>query len=346
MVRRRSFISMEGLAVTGSCSMVSPTLASSSAPLPWSRAIRTSLKVSIPTTRPWSITTSEPMLCWAMTETASVSLPSGAMVKSALPLTLRISLTCMASPSCCLPHGIILSPSESGKVVCAGATKVRRYPMRFDWSKMGRTPPVALVEARNLAHHAAQWPAKAARANLSAVPDDSHSAFTWDASHAALVSRVLPAKGGGVRVGIRMARLELIVTSGDSVLDAFQFDGRTDEAAGAWIDSKLHALGLKPAGGVKLAYALLDHPAGGRSHELGMLGREVGELSRWFGGPAEALEEFAAKLVGLRPGPGPLLCWPHHFDMATLVRLDADAGESARSVGGGVSEGDEVEEKK
>ena len=142
--------------------------------------------------------------------------------------------------------------------------------MRFDWSKMGRTPPVALVEARNLAHHAAQWPAKAARANLSPVPDDSHSAFTWDASHAALVSRVLPAKGGGVRVGIRMARLELIVTSGDSVLDAFQFDGKTDAAAGAWIDFKLHALGLKPAGGVKLPYALPD-PAGGRHLALGML---------------------------------------------------------------------------
>ena len=51
---------------------------------------------------------------------------------------------------------------------------------------MGRIPPAALAEARNLAHHAAQWPAKAARANLSAVPDDSHSAFTWDASHAVL----------------------------------------------------------------------------------------------------------------------------------------------------------------
>ena len=213
--------------------------------------------------------------------------------------------------------------------------------MRFDWSKMGRMAPAALVAARNLAHHAAQWPARAARANLGAVPDDSQSAFTWDASHAALVSRVLPAKGSGVRVGIRMARLELIVTSGDSVLDAFQFDGRTDAAAGAWLDSKLHALGLKPAGGVALPYSLPAHPTGGQPHELGMLGRELGELSRWFSGPAEMLEEFAGKLAGLRPGPGPLLCWPHHFDMATLVRLDSEAGETARSVGVGISPGDE-----
>jgi hypothetical protein len=213
--------------------------------------------------------------------------------------------------------------------------------MRFDWSKMGRMPPAALVEVRNLAHHAAQWATKAARANLSAVSDDSHSAFIWDALHAALVSQVLPAKGGGVRVGIRIARLELIVTSGSNVLDAYQFDGKTDAAAGAWIDSKLHALGLKPAGSARLPYTLPDHPAGGRPHELGMLGRELGELSRWFAGPAEALEGFAAKLAGLRPGPGPLLCWPHHFDIATLVRFDTGGGESARSVGVGASPGDE-----
>src|SRR5439155_22329337 len=107
--------------------------------------------------------------------------------------------------------------------------------MRFDWSKMGRIPPAALVEARNLAHHAAQWPARAARANLSAVPDDSHSAFTWDTLHAALLSQVLRAKGGGVRVGIRIAGFELIVTSGSTVLDGFQFDGKADAAAGAWM---------------------------------------------------------------------------------------------------------------
>jgi len=211
--------------------------------------------------------------------------------------------------------------------------------MRFDWSKLGRTPPAALAHARALAHHAAQWPTRAARANLSAAPDDSHSAFAWDASHAALVSRLLPAKGGEVRVGIRLARLELIVTRGDNVLDAFQFDGKTDAVAGAWLDSKLRALSLKPAGDVSLPYDLPDHPAGGGRYELRMLGRELGELSRWFAGPADVLEDFSAKLAGLRPEP--VLCWPHHFDIATLVRLGPRSGESARSVGVGFSPGDE-----
>src|SRR5262249_52796184 len=126
--------------------------------------------------------------------------------------------------------------------------------MRFDWSKLGRTPPAALSLARTLAHHAAQWPTKAARANLRVAPDDSQSAFSWDASHAALLTQGLPAKGGEARVGIRVPRLEMIITRGDNVLDAFQLGGKSDAQAGAWLDTKLRALGLKPAGDVRLPY--------------------------------------------------------------------------------------------
>ena len=211
--------------------------------------------------------------------------------------------------------------------------------MPFDWSKMGRTPPTALVEARNLAHHAAQWLTRAARANLKPVADDSHSSLTWDASLAALLSQALPAKDGEVRIGLRIARLELLVASGGKVLDTFQFDGKTDAAAGAWIDSKMHALGLKPADAVALPYSLPDHPAGGKPHELAMLGRELGDLSRWFAGPADVLEEFRGKLIGLHPEP--LLCWPHHFDIATLIPLEESRGDSARTIGVGASPGDE-----
>jgi hypothetical protein len=34
-------------------------------------------------------------------------------------------------------------------------------------------------------------------------------------------------------------------------------------------------------------------------------------------------------------------CWPHHFDIALLVRLDEGGGEEARSIGIGFSPGDE-----
>jgi hypothetical protein len=211
--------------------------------------------------------------------------------------------------------------------------------MRFDWSKLGRTPPTGLTVARTLAHHAAQWPTRAARANLKAQPDDSHSAFGWEASHAALLTAGLPAKGGDVRVGIRMPRLEMILTRGDNVLDAFQFDGKTDAQAGAWLDLKLRVLGLKAAGDARLPYELPENPSAEKPHDLRKLGRELGELARWFGGSADVLEEFAGKLAGVHASP--VLCWPHHFDIATLVKLEEGPPANARSIGVGVSPGDE-----
>src|SRR4029079_17809264 len=41
------------------------------------------------------------------------------------------------------------------------------------------------------------------------------------------------------------------------------------------------------------------------------------------------------------PGASPVRCWPHHFDLATLLQLDGPAaGESGRSIGAGFSPGD------
>jgi len=211
--------------------------------------------------------------------------------------------------------------------------------MRFDWSKLGRTSPAGLTGARALAHHAAQWPTRAARANLKAATDDSHSAFAWEASHAALLTQGLPAKGGDVRVGVRIPRLELIVTRGDNVLDAFQLGGKTDAQAGAWLDSKLRILGLNLARDVTLPYDLPPHPAGDGPQDIGRLGRELGELARWFGGAADTLQEFVSRLAG--PRASPILCWPHHFDIATIVALEDGKAANARSIGVGVSPGDE-----
>ena len=61
--------------------------------------------------------------------------------------------------------------------------------MPFDWITLGGKSPTALVKARTVAHHAVQWPTKVARANLEAVPDDSHSSLVWDAARGALFSQ-------------------------------------------------------------------------------------------------------------------------------------------------------------
>src|SRR5215831_10068825 len=62
-------------------------------------AFSTSANVRMPTMRPWSMTTSEPMSRSAITRTASSTGPSGGVVNNVLPLILKISLTSIMASS-------------------------------------------------------------------------------------------------------------------------------------------------------------------------------------------------------------------------------------------------------
>src|SRR5437879_5562045 len=71
----------------------------------------------MPAICPWSITTSEPMSCCAITLIASSTVPFGGVVNRALPLIRRISLTSIvfSSPAHVMPYGCRLLP-ESRRV--------------------------------------------------------------------------------------------------------------------------------------------------------------------------------------------------------------------------------------
>jgi hypothetical protein len=197
--------------------------------------------------------------------------------------------------------------------------------MQVDWSMLRNHEPTTLSAARALAHRALQWPARAARANLVPVPDDSHTSLTWDPIMAALLSQPLE---GGARVGLRMAVHELVFTKGERT-EAFALAGGSEQEPGAWLDAKLAAEGLEPASGTKLHYdmppALFARPAGEAPR--------LAALAIWFAAGAELLEELGRKYQRYKPGP--VRCWPHHFDIATLLDLD-----NARSIGIGLSPGD------
>jgi hypothetical protein len=143
-------------------------------------------------------------------------------------------------------------------------------------------------------------------------------------------------------VGLRIAGLELIVVRGGEMLDRLPLDGVKDATAGSWVDSALQRLGLLPASKAALPYAIADHAvAQGGAYERGAEAQALEELSRWFDAAADALGEVRARLLSLRPEPDLVRCWPHHFDIATLVALDDGNAKTVRSIGIGISPGDE-----
>jgi hypothetical protein len=230
--------------------------------------------------------------------------------------------------------------------ICAAGGRMRQgNSMRFDWSTLGARAPATLVKARTLAHHAAQWPTRAARANLEAAPDDSHSSLTWDGERGALISQALPADGANVRVGLRiglnMAGPALIILRGDIALDTYELAGRRDSMVGVWLDSALRALGLKPASGVTLPHTIPSHPvARGSAYNFAGESDAFLELAQWLNVATDLLEAVRLACVDAQPDAHAPRCWPHHFDIATLLTLDAVDSATARSIGIGVSLGD------
>lgn len=202
-------------------------------------------------------------------------------------------------------------------------------------------PVTALDGARDMAHKAVQLITKAARANLDAKPDDSHSNLGWKDEAGAFVTQPLPGNDGEIFLGLNVSRLKLLIVNGDEAGPSLELTGVSETDAGKWMDEQLTLLGLQEASSVQLPYDLPASAAGIGIYSTEDLGDALTTLSVWFSLANAKLTEFAASQVDLSPGPSPVRCWPHHFDIATYVSLESGDFEEARGVGVGMSPGDE-----
>jgi len=210
-----------------------------------------------------------------------------------------------------------------------------------DQENLGRVAPGKLAGARDLAHKAVQWATKAARANLEAAPDDSHSNLGWDPKHGAFRSQPIPNDGGTCFIGFAIADCELFVVRDGQDMAQYKLAGKTDADAGAWLDGQLTELGLKPATSVALPYEMPASAEQIGTYAPDAVAEELKVLAAWYSLADTALTAFAKENDYLHPGPSPVRCWPHHFDYATYVSLEEGDFETARGVGVGMSPGDE-----
>ena len=204
-----------------------------------------------------------------------------------------------------------------------------------DWVRCGSVHPRELTAARLELHWAVQPIAAVGNSVVPARPDFSHTTLEWSDAHSGLVGQPLK---NGLRFGARPSSMELIRIRGDAVEGVFGLDGNTVAEAEAWIVEAL------PEGSPALeapdygAEGMPDAPAGrgARYAFKGLLAHA--ELAHWFANAAHLLRAIAAT----EAGASPVLCWPHHFDIATLIVFDPDEpdAEKARSVGLGMSPGD------
>jgi hypothetical protein len=170
------------------------------------------------------------------------------------------------------------------------------------------------------------------------MPDDSHSAAEWLDRLQALVGGSV---AGGYRVGLRVRDLRVLLLRHDGMeLANTALEGRSVSDAIKWVKTAIRKhTGGPPHHAIELPdYAMPRHPvAGGGPFKPDTAA--LNELAAWFSNMDRVLQHLAAR----EKEASAVRCWPHHFDLATLLSLDPYAAlDDARTIGIGFSPGDDM----
>jgi hypothetical protein len=190
------------------------------------------------------------------------------------------------------------------------------------WKTVDIHRSAKLSDARRQLHHAAQLATAFGISYLTKKPDDSHTNLEWIESSGGLASN----QCRGSRVMLRVTDLCLLIDGASMSLI-----GHTVDDARNWMKGELGSRGFEPSAfTLDRHYEIPSHPVGSGAR-FDANGDDLDQLSRWF-------SNAAALFANVRRQHGnasEVRCWPHHFDIATLLSFDG-----GRSVGAGLEPGD------
>jgi hypothetical protein len=189
------------------------------------------------------------------------------------------------------------------------------------WKPVNPESATHLSDARKQLHHAVQIASAFANSYLEKRADDSQSNLEWVEADRALASNEV----NGTSVAVRVADLTLLIGE-----QSFEMLGKTITEAADWLCGQLQSAGFDTSRfTLNRTFGIPEQPVGNgdsfsaRSHDLQ-------DLAKWFWNSVPQLERVRSENAG-----SDVRCWPHHFDIATLISLDAE-----KTVGAGMEPGD------
>lgn len=209
-----------------------------------------------------------------------------------------------------------------------------------DWQALGTISPAALADTRLELHWAVQLVGAVPLALLDEVPDFSHANLGWIANDATFVTRPV-GSSPSIAVGLDLREFALtILDSDEEAMEHLPLDRTILDKGYAWLAEMMHRYEVADLGHREFHRpddSFPDHAVREGAAFTGGDAAARAELARWYD---NALLVFA-EAVSNTEGTSPVRTWPHHFDMAMLITLEADQDpEKMRSVGVGMTPGD------
>lgn len=211
--------------------------------------------------------------------------------------------------------------------------------MERTWQTLGAVAPADLAAARLQLHYAVQLAAAVGNSIAEARPDYSHTSLEWVSGVDALAG--VPVAGERTfRTALRPRDLTLLLLDeSNTPIADHMLNGQTFASSLDWLRRQISAFGGDGAKVVPPTYQPGEFPthplAEGQAFSLDPAA--AAELGGYYANADLLLDEMAANAEGASA----VRIWPHHFDIATLISLDEAGGETARSIGVGLSPGDD-----
>ncbi len=202
------------------------------------------------------------------------------------------------------------------------------------WKKLSISNPKELKDTRLQLHHAVQLLTMVAKGFIPEKEDDSHTNLEWVEDWSALATN--PINAGKVsRVALRISDIFLLVIGNDDTLARFDLKNRTIDEAFVWLKGALKERKLDVTNFSKDLHFEIPYHSVEKGQALNPNQEHLRELAAYFSNANLVLRNFITD----KPEASPVRCWPHHFDIATLLTFGE--GDNATYIGVGMTPGDD-----
>jgi hypothetical protein len=204
------------------------------------------------------------------------------------------------------------------------------------WIPIPKVDLTALTETRKHLHQSVQVVSAVPRNVLPHDPSDTSASLDWSFEFACLESMGF-GKQQDYKAGIIFGEFKLVLIKNGSALAKYDLEGHSTNDALSWMKDQLSQQGLDASKvNLDLPYEIEDYDYN-TSLEINALAAKA--FSCLFGNTFQILQKVKEKF----PKAEAIRCWPHHFDIATLIPIERDSnGEVVKSIGIGFSPGDEA----
>lgn len=206
------------------------------------------------------------------------------------------------------------------------------------WEMLGQVAHDTLSDDRLQLHHAVQLLSAFGQTYLEVRPDDSHRSMSWNPRTRSFATDATPE---GLWLVLHVPNLTASLRgSGDD--PTIPLRGRLLDEAREWLEGAVaDVLGSEPRTLGRPEYEIPEHSVG-KQTPFAPTSEGLLELSRFYSDASLLLSELGEET----PGTSEIRVWPHHFDIGAVITLTpARGGSDARTVGVGLSPGDETSDE-